>query len=116
METTIGGLADGLYFLTLASKNFCEAPLNVHDNTEKKSEVSISVTNENHQNVLTINNLAPESSFDIAIHHSNGTLIAKFENQTNKNLVLGNLFQNGLYLVSLHSKNQKVDTKIWINR
>lgn len=116
METTIGGLADGLYFLTLASKHFCEAPLNVHENTEKKSEVSISVINESQQNILSINNLTPESSFDVAMYNSCGTLVAKFENQTNNNLVMGNLFQTGLYLVSLRSKNQKVDAKIWITR
>jgi len=116
METTIGGLADGLYFLTLASKNFCDAPLSINENAEKKSELGIYVSNEANQNILKINNLKSGSIFDIAIYDTNGTLAAKYENQTNNTLILENSMKEGIYLVSFRSENQKINTKIFIEK
>ena len=116
METTIGGLADGLYFLTLASKNFCNVPLGINNDLEKKSELGIQVSNEANRNVLRIKNLKSGSVFDIAIYDTNGTLVAKYENQTNNTLTLENSIQQGIYLVSFRSEHQKMNTKIFIGK
>ncbi len=57
METTIAGLADGLFFLTLANNNFCSTPLNIDNEltfpVEKKTINEITVLNKQ----LIINSL-----------------------------------------------------------
>lgn len=57
METTIAGLADGLFFLTLASKNFCTNPLTIENEQqvplEKKSSYEITVID----NTLSIHSI-----------------------------------------------------------
>lgn len=117
METTIGGLADGLYFFTLASKNFCAPPLGISDDSyEKKSEVSISAISNSGQTILRINNLEAESMFDLTIYDLNGRSVATFENQKNPVLPLDNTIQNGIYFVSFRDRKQKIYTKILIRK
>ena len=61
---------------------------------------------------LRIKNLKSGSVFDIAIYDTNGTLVAKYENQTNNTLTLENSIQQGIYLVSFRSEHQKMNTKM----
>jgi endoglucanase len=116
METTIGGLADGLYFLTLASKNFCETPLGILKDTEKKSEVSIYAMSNSDQTILTINNLESGSIFDLNVYDTNGKSVATFENQKNQTIRLENIIHNGIYFVSFRDSKQQINTKIFIQK
>ena len=116
METTIGGLADGLYFLTLASKNYCDVPLNINQNPEKKSELGIYTYFENNQTLLKVTNNETVSSFDMLVYDSNGSLVGNYENQKNNTIQLGNEIKNGIYFVLYRSANQNIKTKLIIRK
>jgi endoglucanase len=116
METIISGLGDGLYFLTLASKNFCDVPLGINESIEKKSEISIYSTSNSSYNSLIISNLEFDSAYDIALYDINGVLVANYENQTNSSVSLGNHLQEGIYFVTFRSGKQNINTKLLIRK
>lgn len=115
METTICGLADGLFLMTLASKNFCNTPLSFTEEEKKINDPILNTTYSVYpnpfKNELTIS--LDESAVIEKVFLSTLQGERVYESMfTGNKLILPNDLPKGIYLLSIQEKKQTKIVKL----
>lgn len=116
METTIGGLGDGFYFFTLASQFFFD-PTQVlsleNEEVKEKSTFSVTLEKTAGQTTLLLHREGNDP-FDLVIANMQGVKMVSFKEVTQNSVVLANNWSEGVYIVTLSSKEGKRSAKFLV--
>lgn len=113
METTIGGLADGLYFFTLASKFFFDQSLEIEKFHADLRRNDVSIHKAGQEHLLHIHFPITEP-FDVLVYDAQGTKVAHYKNQKAESIRIEPHLPIGAYIAVLQSASRKVTCKFLI--
>ena len=107
METTICGLADGLYFLALVSKYFCDTPLSLTNVDEEtyRNETSIAshlYPNPFQRSITLLISLTQESTAYALLNSKGEMIVPSSPIPSSETITISDEFSKGLCVLLLY--------------